>query len=200
VAGLPLAGTPSRLSRSLRDGMAASARPTKNFLIARNAFGLANRPSMSLTAPATRRIDGAPFRIGIVAARFNEALVDGLLARVDAGLRASRVKAANITVVRVPGSHEVPWAAQALARRSDCVIGLGVLIAGDTSHHEMVGASVSQALQGVALATRVPMINGVLVVNSLAQAKARCTGKINRGAEFAAAALEMAALKWKFSR
>jgi 6,7-dimethyl-8-ribityllumazine synthase len=102
----------------------------------------------------------------------------------------------------VPGSHEVPWAAQALARSGsfDCVIGLGVLIAGDTNHHEMVGESVSHALQQVALGTRVPVINGVIVANSLAQAKARCIGKINRGAEFAAAALEMAALQRKFSR
>jgi 6,7-dimethyl-8-ribityllumazine synthase len=157
---------------------------------------------MSLAAPQSRRIDGAGFRFGLAAARFNEALVDGLLARVRSGLEAAGVPAANIREVRVPGSHEVPWAAQALAahRRCDCVIGLGVLIAGDTSHHEMVGASVSHALQRVALETRVPVINGVIVVNSLAQAKARCTGKINRGAEFAAAALEMAALRRKFSR
>lgn len=156
---------------------------------------------MSLAAPQSRRINGAGMRFGIVAARFNEELVDGLLARVHAGLTLAGVKAVHIEVVRVPGSHEVPWAAQALARRRcDCVIGLGVLIAGDTSHHEMVGNSVSHALQRVALETRLPVINGVIVVNNLAQAKARCVGKINRGAEFAAAALEMAALKRKFSR
>lgn len=157
---------------------------------------------MSLSAPQSRRIDGAGMRFGIAAARFNEALVDGLLTRVRAGLEAAGVKAGDIRVERVPGSHEVPWAAQALAggKGCDCVIGLGVLIAGDTSHHEMVGTSVSHALQRVALEARIPVINGVIVVNSLAQAKARCTGKINRGAEFAAAALEMAALKRKFSR
>jgi 6,7-dimethyl-8-ribityllumazine synthase len=157
---------------------------------------------MSLASPELRVIDGATFRIGIAAARFNEALVDGLLARVLAGLRAAKVKEANIAVVRVPGSHEVPWAAGALARRGrpDCVIGLGVLIAGDTNHHEMVGESVSHALQRVAIDSGVPVINGVIVVNSLAQAKARCVGKINRGGEFAAAALEMAALRRRFSR
>ena len=73
--------------------------------------------------------------------------------------------------------------------------GSGVLIGGDTSHHEMVGQSVSHALQRVALETRVPVINGVIVVNTLAQAEARCRGGIDRGAEFAAAALTMAALK-----
>jgi 6,7-dimethyl-8-ribityllumazine synthase len=157
---------------------------------------------MSLSAPISTVTNGATFRIGIAAARFNAALVDQLLRRVVAALKTANVREANIAVVRVPGSHEVPWAAQALAleKKFDAVIGLGVLIAGDTNHHEMVGEGVSHALQHVALETRVPVINGVLVVNSLAQAKARCGGKIDRGAEFAVAALEMAALKRKFSR
>jgi len=157
---------------------------------------------MSLAVPENRPIDGAPFRLGVVAARFNESLVDGLLARVRDGLLRAGVKDDNIALARVPGSHEVPWAAHRLATggQCDCVIGLGVLIAGDTAHHEMVGQSVSHALQRVAIETGVPMINGVLVVNSIAQAEERCTGGINRGAEFAAAAMEMAALKRKFPR
>ncbi len=157
---------------------------------------------MSQSPPKSRPINGAAFSIGIVAARFNEELVDALLGRVTAELRAARVKAARITVVRVPGSHEVPWAVQVLAARGrrDCVIALGVLIGGDTSHHEMVGQSVSHALQQIAIGTGVPVINGVIVANTRAQAAARCTGKINRGAEFARAALAMAALKKELSR
>jgi 6,7-dimethyl-8-ribityllumazine synthase len=157
---------------------------------------------MSLDAPVQTAISGADFRIGVAAARFNAELVDGLLARTVATLRSAGVTEANLAVVRVPGSHEVPWAAQTLAFGSqcDCVIGLGILIAGDTSHHEMVGASVSHALQRVALETRTPVINGVIVVNSLEQAKARSVGSIDRGAEFARAALEMAALRRKFPR
>ncbi|HYD83342.1 MAG TPA: 6,7-dimethyl-8-ribityllumazine synthase [Opitutus sp.] len=147
-------------------------------------------------------MDGAAIRVGIVAARFNGDLVDALLARVVAELRAAGVKEKALTVVRVPGSHEVPWAAGELARsgRRDVVIGLGVLIGGETSHHELVGESVSHALQSVALTTRVPVINGVIVTDTRAQAAARCTGRINRGAEFGAAALEMAALKRTLSR
>ena len=157
---------------------------------------------MSLAVPENRPVDGAAFRLGIAAARFNEELVNGLLERVMDGLRAAGVKSENVAIVRVPGSHEVPWATQRLAigAQCDCVIGLGVLIAGNTSHHEMVGQSVSQALQHVALETGVPVINGVLVVNTPDQARERCVGSINRGAEFAAAALKMAALKRKFSR
>lgn len=150
---------------------------------------------MSLAQPSSLSLNGAQLRIGIVAARFNEALVDALLARVQAGLAAAGVATKNISVVRVPGSHEVPWATQAMAGRRDCVIALGVLIGGDTNHHEMVGQSVSQALQRVALDSGVPVINGVIVTNNLAQARVRCAGRINRGAEFAQAAVEMGTLK-----
>ena len=156
---------------------------------------------MSLAAPKDIVVQGSTFRVGVVASRFNQKLVDGLLKRVLERLLAAGVPEKAITVVRVPGSHEIPWAAQALALKSrDVVIGLGVLIGGDTSHHEMVGQSVSQALMRIALDTRVPVINGVIVANTLAQARERCIGRINRGAEFAAGALEMAALKKKISR
>jgi 6,7-dimethyl-8-ribityllumazine synthase len=63
----------------------------------------------------------------------------------------------------------------------------------------MVGDAVAAALMRVALDTGVPVINGVVVVNNLAQAEARTIGAHDRGAEFAAAALEMAALKKNFS-
>lgn len=150
---------------------------------------------MSFDSPQSAPVHGAPFSFGIVAARYNSALADALLQNVVAQLTAAGVKQRRIRIVRVPGSHEAPWAAQALARKKfDCVIALGVLIGGDTNHHEMVGTSVSHALQQVALATRTPVVNGVIVTENLKQAKARCLGAVNRGAEFARAALEMAAL------
>ncbi len=157
---------------------------------------------MSLDAPSPLTISGAGFRIGIVAARFNAALVDALVARAQARLVSAGVPAAAIETVRVPGSHEVPWAAQQLAAsgRFDAVITLGVLIAGDTNHHEMVGDAVAAALMRVSLDTRIPVINGVVVVNNLAQAEARTTGSMDRGSEFASAALEMAALKKSLSK
>jgi 6,7-dimethyl-8-ribityllumazine synthase len=151
---------------------------------------------MSRHAPTEISLNGAPFSFGIVAARYNPALVDALLHTVFEQLTAAGVKEKRIRIVRVPGSHEVPWAAQALAAgQPDCVIALGVLVGGDTNHHEMVGTSVSHALQQVALATRTPVINGVIVADNLKQAEERCVGTISRGGEFARAALEMAALK-----
>lgn len=156
---------------------------------------------MSLDAPESPLVDGARFSFGIAAARFNATLVDGLLASLQATFAQNGVAPARVEVVRVPGSHELPFAVQRLADtgRHDCLLALGVLIGGDTNHHEMVGASVSAALQTIALTSRIPVINGVIVADTRAQAEARCTGAINRGAEFARAGLEMAALKKNFS-
>ena len=128
--------------------------------------------------------------------------MDALVARAQARLVSAGVPAAAIETIRVPGSHEIPWAAQQLAAggRFDAVITLGVLIAGDTNHHEMVGDAVAAALMRVSLDTRIPVINGVIVVNNLAQAEARTTGSMDRGSEFANAALEMAALKKSLSK
>jgi len=156
---------------------------------------------MSLDAPTPLSLSGADFRIGVVAARFNATLVDALVNRAVARLVSAGVPEAAIHTIRVPGSHELPWGAQQLAGsgRFDAIITLGVLIAGDTNHHEMVGDAVAAALMRVTLDTHVPVINGVIVVNTLAQAEARAIGSIDRGAEFAAAALEMAALKKSLS-
>jgi 6,7-dimethyl-8-ribityllumazine synthase len=152
---------------------------------------------MSLDSPSPLAVNAADFHFGIVAARFNAVLVDALVVRAQAALLAAGAKAEHIRLVRVPGSHEVPWGAQALAAsgRYDAVIALGVLIAGDTNHHELVGEAVAHGLIRVALDTRVPVINGVVVVNTHAQAEARTTGALDRGTEFAHAALEMAALR-----
>jgi len=157
---------------------------------------------MSLDAPKPLSVSGADYRIGIVAARFNSQMVDALVESARAYLVGKGTPSSAIEVVRVPGSHEIPWAVQqqAASGRFDVVIGLGVLIAGDTNHHEMVGDAVAQALMRVSLDTRIPVINGVIVVNNVAQAEARTTGSINRGTEFAAAALEMATLKKTFSK
>ena len=157
---------------------------------------------MSLSAPQSPVTSGTAFTIGIVAARYNPRLVDALLARVSAGLRAAGVKAKKLTVVRVPGSNELPVAAQLLAgrKKTDVIIALGVLIRGDTIHYELIAGATTHALQRVALKTGVPVINGVIVAETAAQARARAAGPLNRGAEFAAAALAMAALRRKLSR
>jgi 6,7-dimethyl-8-ribityllumazine synthase len=158
--------------------------------------------AMSLDAPQELLIDGSPFKVGIVAARFNARLTDALLEQVTAQLRKAGVKKKNLLVARVPGSNELPIAAQLLANRLklDVIVTLGVLIRGDTIHYELIADATTKALQRVALDARVPVINGVVVAENLKQAEARCLGKINRGGEFASSALEMAALKRQFSK
>lgn len=152
---------------------------------------------MSLDAPQAQSIDGSPFTIGIAAARFNASLVDALLQQVVGHLKASGVSEARLHVVRVPGSAELPVAAQLLGEkiRPDVLICLGLLIRGDTIHYELIADAATQALQRVALDLRVPVINGVVVAENRQQAEDRCLGKINRGAEFASSALEMAVLR-----
>jgi len=152
---------------------------------------------MSRHTPTPIAVDGTKLSFGLACARFNPALVDALLDRVCQRLRAAGVKAENIEILRVPGSNELPVAAQWLAasRRHDCVVALGVLLRGGTTHHEIVGQGVTLALQHVALAHGVPVINGVITAETWKQAADRCTGSIDRGTEFARAALEMAALQ-----
>ena len=120
-----------------------------------------------------------------------------MLRQVCAGLRASGVQEKRLTIVRVPGANELPSALQLLAQRArfDVLVALGVLIRGDTIHYELIADAASHALQRVALDTRTPVINGVIAVETAAQAAARCGGRIDRGTEFARAALAMADLK-----
>ncbi|MDX2186129.1 MAG: 6,7-dimethyl-8-ribityllumazine synthase [Opitutaceae bacterium] len=155
---------------------------------------------MSLDAPTPQAIDARTFRVGIAAARFNANLVDALLHQVFEHLVKSGIPESGIKVVRVPGSNELPAAAQMLAEVQvpDVVIALGLLIRGDTIHYELIAGSATDGLQRVALDTRIPVINGVIVAENAQQAQDRCLGKINRGEEFARAAIEMAELRRRF--
>jgi 6,7-dimethyl-8-ribityllumazine synthase len=148
---------------------------------------------MSLDAPKTQAIDGRGFAVGIAAARFNGSLVDALLENCTSVITAA---GATVETVRVPGSHEVPVAAQALARtgRFHAIIGLGVIIRGGTIHYDVIAHSSAEALQRVALDTGLPVINGIITAENRLQADERCRGETDRGAEFGHAALEMAAL------
>jgi 6,7-dimethyl-8-ribityllumazine synthase len=157
---------------------------------------------MSLAVPQELTVDGAGLSVGIVASRYNPTLVDALLHQVFENLRAAGVKKKKISVYRVPGANELPSAAQWLATavKPDVIVALGVIIRGDTSHYELISEAATQGLMRVALDSRISVINGVVVAENQKQAEERCLGKINRGAEFARAALEMADLKRRFSK
>lgn len=154
---------------------------------------------MSLDSPSELSIDGSAYRFAIVAARFNESLVDSLLHHATKTLES--FGAAKPSIERTPGSNELPYAASLLARSGqfDAIIVIGLVIAGATNHHNVIGDSCATALHQLSIETQVPIINGITVVENHAQAEARAGTQINRGREFALAALEMAQLqnKWK---
>ncbi len=149
---------------------------------------------MSDSPPDPAQIDGADYFLGIVAARYNGELVDALLARVVATLRQHGVRERNIEILRVPGSNEIPYAAHMLAATGefDCLIALGVVVAGETSHHEVISYGTAYSLHSIGMQSEIPVINGILTVNSLEQARERIVAPRDRGAEFARAALQMA--------
>lgn len=151
---------------------------------------------MSKHKPEPPAIDGSGMRVAIVAARYNFALVNALLESVLANLDAAGVKQHNIESFRVPGSNEVPYVVGLCAETGqfDVVIALGVIIRGETDHHAIIGHCTASALQSIAIQTRVPVINGIVSAEDLKQAQARCSGELDRGTEFAHAALEMALL------
>jgi 6,7-dimethyl-8-ribityllumazine synthase len=152
---------------------------------------------MSFSPPAPLSLDGSACRIGIVAARYNPELVDALITQVRTYLMAAHVAEDAIQLWRVPGSNEAPVAVSAMLCRHelDAVIALGVIVRGDTIHYEVIANSTAVALQDAAMTAGVPVINGIVVAENAQQARDRCLGKVNRGAEFAWAALEMAVLK-----
>jgi 6,7-dimethyl-8-ribityllumazine synthase len=137
-------------------------------------------------------------RIALVAARFNELIVEPLIHGARDALRRHGVAETSITVVRCPGSFELPLTCQQLLRAGDRaqpayagIVALGCVIRGATAHFEYVSASATQGLQRVSLDSGVPIAFGVLTVDNLDQAFERAGSKAgNKGAEAALALLE----------
>ena len=149
---------------------------------------------MSQDKPIPDAVEGAELRFAIVAAGYNGEFVQVLQRQAVKVLRAARVPEENIRIVDVPGSGEIPYAAYMCAMTGDydCVIALGVVVAGDTPHHEIIAHSTAKALQDVTMRAEVPVINGIIVTHTREQALERCQGALDRGTEFAHAALTMA--------
>lgn len=145
----------------------------------------------------------AGLRFAIVVARFNDFVTERLLAGALDGLSAAGVTSADVTAIRVPGSFEIPLAAQRAAEtgRFDGVVCLGCLIRGATPHFEYIASAVAQGLTSAAAATGVPMAFGVLTTNSAEEALERAQpGTGNKGWEAAMAAVEMATLLARLER
>lgn len=122
-------------------------------------------------APGLSVVDAAGLTVGVVAARWHGELVDHMVDRAVAAARACGVS--DVTVARVAGSVELPVVAQALARRCDAVVALGVVVRGATAHFDYVCRSVTDGLTRVALDESTPVSHGVLTVDTIEQARDR---------------------------
>jgi 6,7-dimethyl-8-ribityllumazine synthase len=116
-------------------------------------------------------VDAAGLTLGVVATRWHADLVDRLLERALAAARACGVP--EVVTARVAGAVELAVVAQALARRCDAVVALGVVVRGDTAHFDYVCRSATDGLTRVALDESTPVAHGVLTVDTMDQARDR---------------------------
>ena len=135
-------------------------------------------------------------KVGIVASRFNEIIVNKLLGGAVDGLVRHGVEEENITAAWVPGAFEIPVVASKMAKsgKYDAVVCVGAVIRGDTSHYDYVKipAVMGTSLSQVGLATGVPVIFGVVTTENIEQAIARAGSKAgNKGYDCALSAIEM---------
>lgn len=141
--------------------------------------------------------DGSSLRIGIVCGRFNDHITTALLGGAKRGLDRCQVPDESIHTVWVPGAFEVPLAAITMARtgRYDAIVTLGAVIRGDTAHFDFVAGECARGIQNAQLETGVPIMFGVLTVDTNQQALDRSgPGLDNKGDEAAIGAVEMALL------
>ncbi|MBF8187244.1 6,7-dimethyl-8-ribityllumazine synthase [Nonomuraea sp. K274] len=144
--------------------------------------------------PAASAPDASGLTVGVVAASWHAKITDQLVSRA---VQACDDSGATATVVRVPGSLEIPVVAQALARRCDAVVALGAVIRGETAHFDYVCDSVTSGLTRISLDEETPVGNGVLTCETLDQALDRSGlpgSKEDKGYESVVAALETALL------
>lgn len=133
-------------------------------------------------------------KVGIIASRFNEIIVNKLLMGAVDGLVRHGVEEADITAAWVPGAFEIPVAASRMAQsgKYDAVICVGAVIRGDTTHYDYVCNEVSKGVAQVGLKTGVPVMFGVITTENIEQAIARAGSKAgNKGYDCALGAIEM---------
>lgn len=136
--------------------------------------------------------DGAGLHIGVVAARWNQAITDRLVA--GATRRLEQLGVDRVTVVRVPGALELPVAAKKLVEAGcDAVVAIGTVVKGETDHYDIVVRESARGISEVSLHTGVPVANAILAVHDYDLAVARAgSGEANKGVEAVDAAVATA--------
>jgi 6,7-dimethyl-8-ribityllumazine synthase len=136
-------------------------------------------------------------KVAIVAARFNDFIVASLLKGATAAWAERGGAVEDLLIARVPGAFELPVVARKLAASGgwDAVVALGCVIRGDTPHFDYVAGECARGLNLASLETGVPIVFGVLTVETVDQALERAaTTAGNKGGESMETALEMASL------
>lgn len=136
--------------------------------------------------------DGTGLHIGVVAARWNQAITDRLVAGATSRLEELGVD--RVTVVRVPGALELPVAAKKLAEDGcDAIVAIGTVVKGETDHYDIVVRESARGITEVSLSTGVPVANAILAVHDYELAVARAgSGEANKGVEAVEAAVATA--------
>jgi len=151
----------------------------------------------SYTTELEGDLDGSGLRIAVVCTRFHGDITGQMLDSARATLEEHGVSPEDITMRRVPGAWELPWATGRLAAAHgfDAVIAIGCVIRGDTPHFDYVAGEASRGLMQISLAEDVPVILGLLTTETREQAEERADpGRQDKGREVALAAIEMALL------
>ena len=145
-------------------------------------------------------LDAKGLKVALIASRFNEFVTSKLVEGALDGLVRHGADPKNLTLVKVPGSFELPQVASKLAAQGgyDAIVALGCLIRGETPHFDLIAAEAAKGLAQVGVSSGVPVIFGVLTCDTMEQAIDRAGGKAgNKGWDAALAAIEMVSL---FSR
>ncbi|HEV8232380.1 MAG TPA: 6,7-dimethyl-8-ribityllumazine synthase [Thermoanaerobaculia bacterium] len=137
--------------------------------------------------------DARGLKLGILCARWNPTVSEALLASALEVLERNGARAEDAVLVRVPGAFELPAAARAVldSEKPDALIAVGAIVRGETSHHEVLGHAVANALAALSAETGIPIGFGLLTCDTMEQARSR----VSKGAEAAEAAIEMANLR-----
>lgn len=150
---------------------------------------------MSEPTVHTGHLDASGLRVGVVAARFNDAVVERLVAAATDTLVRHGAQPADVHVAWVPGAFDLPVVVQRMAASGsyDAIVALGCVVRGATPHFDHVAGQCAAGVATVARETGIPVGFGVLTTDTWEQAVERAGGKLgNKGAEAALAAVETA--------
>jgi 6,7-dimethyl-8-ribityllumazine synthase len=139
-------------------------------------------------------LDAKGLKIALVVSRFNDFITTALLRGAEDFLDRHGCPEKDRTVVRVPGSWEIPQAARKLAEseKYDAIIALGALVRGETPHFDLLAAEVAKGLAQLGMQSGIPVIFGVLTTDTVEQAIDRAGAKAgNKGWDAALSAVEM---------